>query len=201
MIRSLPPHCVRCPRLRFAPSRLERVRPDQDADARRSRPGDGLRAPARLRQARDQGQDVDRRARAAVAHGQSRPDEGDAEAGDDGHRRRLREPRAIPRRCAPSASSSPARRSSSARALAAMASAIHSVEASGLGRFMREALYAYPVAETVHIAGIALLFGSIAIVDLRLLGLGKRIPLGAAGRVRRALVARRVRDRRLGRAC
>ena len=60
-----------------------------------------------------------------------------------------------------------------------MASAIHTVEASGVGRFMREALYAYPVAETAHIAGIALLFGSIAIVDLRLLGLGKRIPLGA----------------------
>ena len=60
-----------------------------------------------------------------------------------------------------------------------MASAIHTVEASGLARFMREALYAYPAAETAHIAGIALLFGSIAIVDLRLLGLGKRIPLNA----------------------
>ena len=58
-----------------------------------------------------------------------------------------------------------------------MASALHTVEASGLGRFMREALYAYPVAETVHIVGIALLFGSIAVVDLRLLGLGRRIPL------------------------
>lgn len=58
-----------------------------------------------------------------------------------------------------------------------MATAIHAVEASGLGRFMREALYAYPAAEAVHIAGLALLFGSIAIVDLRLLGLGRRIPL------------------------
>ena len=60
-----------------------------------------------------------------------------------------------------------------------MATAIHSVEASGLGGFMREALYAYPVAETVHIVGIALLFGSIAVVDLRLLGLGRAIPLRA----------------------
>lgn len=58
-----------------------------------------------------------------------------------------------------------------------MASPIHAVEASGLGRFMREALYAYPAAETVHIAGLALLFGSIVVVDLRLLGLGKRIPV------------------------
>lgn len=58
-----------------------------------------------------------------------------------------------------------------------MASALHAVEASGVARFMREALYAYPLAETAHIAGLALLFGSIAIVDLRLLGLGRRIPL------------------------
>lgn len=58
-----------------------------------------------------------------------------------------------------------------------MASAIHTVEASGLGRFMREALYAYPAAEALHIAGLALLFGSIAIVDLRLLGLGRRVPV------------------------
>ncbi|HVE50827.1 MAG TPA: DUF6644 family protein [Casimicrobiaceae bacterium] len=60
-----------------------------------------------------------------------------------------------------------------------MASALHAVEATGVARFMREALYAYPVTETVHITGLALLFGSIAIVDLRLLGLGKRIPLSA----------------------
>jgi hypothetical protein len=60
-----------------------------------------------------------------------------------------------------------------------LASAIHTVEASGLARFMREALYAYPGAEVVHIVGLGLLFGSIAIVDLRLLGLGRAIPLGA----------------------
>ncbi len=58
-----------------------------------------------------------------------------------------------------------------------MASALHSVEASGLGRFMREALYAYPLTEAAHITGLALLFGSIVVVDLRLIGLGRRIPL------------------------
>lgn len=56
-----------------------------------------------------------------------------------------------------------------------MSSALHTVEASGLGRFMREALYAYPAAEAVHIASLALLFGSIVLVDLRLLGLGRGI--------------------------
>jgi hypothetical protein len=58
-----------------------------------------------------------------------------------------------------------------------VASAFHAVEASGVARFMREALYAYPAVEAAHIAGLALLFGSIAIVDLRLLGLGRRVPL------------------------
>lgn len=58
-----------------------------------------------------------------------------------------------------------------------MAAGLHTVEATGLGRFMREALWAYPATETVHIVGLALLFGSIAIVDLRLLGAGRRVPL------------------------
>jgi hypothetical protein len=60
-----------------------------------------------------------------------------------------------------------------------VASALHTVEATGLGRFMREALWAYPLTETAHIAGLALLFGSIVVVDLRLLGLGRRIPVDA----------------------
>ncbi|MET0732131.1 MAG: DUF6644 family protein, partial [Casimicrobiaceae bacterium] len=57
-----------------------------------------------------------------------------------------------------------------------MASAVHAVEASGIGRFMRESLWAYPGVEVVHIAGLGLLFGSIVVVDLRLLGLGRGVP-------------------------
>jgi hypothetical protein len=49
------------------------------------------------------------------------------------------------------------------------------IEASALGRAMREWLWLYPSVEIVHIAGIALLFGSIAVLDLRLLGLSRRI--------------------------
>jgi hypothetical protein len=63
-----------------------------------------------------------------------------------------------------------------------VASALHTVEATGFGRFMRESLYAYPVVEAIHIAGLALLFGSIALVDLRLLGLGRRMPIAALAR-------------------
>lgn len=60
-----------------------------------------------------------------------------------------------------------------------MATPMHTVEATGLGRYMREALWAYPATEALHIVGIGLLFGSIAIVDLRLLGLGRRLPVSA----------------------
>lgn len=54
---------------------------------------------------------------------------------------------------------------------------MHPVEATGLARFMREAMYAYPITESIHIMGLGLLFGSIAVVDLRVLGLGRRVPL------------------------
>jgi hypothetical protein len=50
------------------------------------------------------------------------------------------------------------------------------IEASGLGRAMREWLWLYPSIETVHIVGIGLLFGSIAMLDLRLLGFSRDVP-------------------------
>jgi len=50
------------------------------------------------------------------------------------------------------------------------------IEASGLGRAMREWLWLYPGIETVHIVGIGLLFGSIAVLDIRLLGFSRSIP-------------------------
>lgn len=51
------------------------------------------------------------------------------------------------------------------------------LEASALGRAMREWLWLYPSVEIVHIVGIGLLFGSIAVLDLRLLGLSRNIPV------------------------
>jgi hypothetical protein len=49
------------------------------------------------------------------------------------------------------------------------------LEASGFGQAMRQWLWLYPSVETVHIIGIGLLFGSIAVLDLRLLGLSRTI--------------------------
>jgi hypothetical protein len=51
------------------------------------------------------------------------------------------------------------------------------LEASALGQAMRQWLWLYPAVETAHIVGIGLLFGSIAVLDLRLLGVWKRVPV------------------------
>jgi len=57
--------------------------------------------------------------------------------------------------------------------------ALGALEASGLGQAMRHWLWLYPAVEVVHLVGIGLLFGSIAVLDLRLLGLSRRIPVRA----------------------
>jgi hypothetical protein len=54
---------------------------------------------------------------------------------------------------------------------------VGALEGSALGQAMRQWLYLYPAVETIHIIGIALLFGSIAVLDLRLLGLSRSIPV------------------------
>ena len=56
-------------------------------------------------------------------------------------------------------------------------SPIGAIEASALGQAMRQSLYLYPAVETVHIVGLALLFGSIAVLDLRQLGLARDVPV------------------------
>jgi hypothetical protein len=42
-----------------------------------------------------------------------------------------------------------------------------------LGAPIRQSLWLFPALETLHILGFALLYGSIVVVDLRLLGLGR----------------------------
>ena len=53
--------------------------------------------------------------------------------------------------------------------------ALGALEASGLGQAMRQWLWLYPSVEIVHIVGIGLLFGSIAVLDLRLLGVSRSL--------------------------
>lgn len=49
-------------------------------------------------------------------------------------------------------------------------SIIQSIESSGIGEWMRTSVKAMPVVEAVHVMAIATVFGSIFVVDLRLLG-------------------------------
>ncbi|MGQ0547618.1 MAG: DUF6644 family protein [Betaproteobacteria bacterium] len=56
------------------------------------------------------------------------------------------------------------------------------IEASSLAVAMRQWLWLYPSVEIVHIAGIALLFGSVAVLDLRLLGLSRSLSVRALAR-------------------
>jgi hypothetical protein len=42
---------------------------------------------------------------------------------------------------------------------------------SGLGTSIRQSIWVFPIIETVHVLGITVLVGSVAIFDLRLLGL------------------------------
>ena len=52
-----------------------------------------------------------------------------------------------------------------------------SLEASPPAALLRGSLWLYPAVNTGHIIGIGLLFGAIVPLDLRLLGLWRRVPL------------------------
>jgi len=49
------------------------------------------------------------------------------------------------------------------------------IEEGGIGSAMRDSLWLFPVVETVHIVGFAILVGAIIAFDLRILGVSKRI--------------------------
>jgi len=52
------------------------------------------------------------------------------------------------------------------------------MEASALGNLMRgSGVWMYATVNLIHILGVAALFGSILVLDLRLVGLWRRIPL------------------------
>jgi hypothetical protein len=52
-----------------------------------------------------------------------------------------------------------------------LTSIVTSIETSALGEWMRLSLKAMPVVESLHVLAIAVVFGTILVVDLRLLGL------------------------------
>src|SRR5256885_6516182 len=48
---------------------------------------------------------------------------------------------------------------------------LSSLEATGLATKIRDSLYLFPMIEATHVVGLTLVFGTIAIIDLRLLGI------------------------------
>jgi hypothetical protein len=57
------------------------------------------------------------------------------------------------------------------------------LEQSALGHILRESLYLYPLANVLHVLAVATLLGSIAIFDLRVLGLGRGVAVDALAKL------------------
>lgn len=56
------------------------------------------------------------------------------------------------------------------------------LEASTIGGFMRGSSWAYPAANLAHLLGLVLLVGGIGILDLRLIGAFRQVPVVALSR-------------------
>lgn len=54
------------------------------------------------------------------------------------------------------------------------------MEMSWLGNFLRDWAWGMPTLETLHFMGLCVLFGTLMVVDLRLLGVARFIPMGPA---------------------
>ena len=59
---------------------------------------------------------------------------------------------------------------------------LQALQGSDVAGALRNSRWAYPIVNTGHIVGIALLFGAIVPLDLRLLGLWRTAPLDALAR-------------------
>ncbi|SFB71293.1 DUF6644 family protein [Massilia yuzhufengensis] len=51
-----------------------------------------------------------------------------------------------------------------------------------LAQALREHAWLYPIVETLHIVGFAVLVGAVAMFDLRVLGFGRQLPVKALAR-------------------
>ncbi|MGK9168630.1 hypothetical protein KXR53_20120 [Inquilinus limosus] len=57
------------------------------------------------------------------------------------------------------------------------------LEASPLGALMRDSLWLYPTANLLHLLGLVLLVGGIGLLDLRLVGFGRSLPVETVSRL------------------
>lgn len=63
-----------------------------------------------------------------------------------------------------------------------MSSWLEALEGSALGAAMRDSIWLYPAAETLHLLGLATLVGCAVAFDLRLLGVSRHLPARATAR-------------------
>lgn len=56
------------------------------------------------------------------------------------------------------------------------------LQASPLGAWARGSSYAYPVANLIHLLGLVMLLGAIGVLDLRLAGLWRALPVAGLSR-------------------
>jgi len=54
------------------------------------------------------------------------------------------------------------------------------LEQTPMGELARDSIWLFPLCEILHFLGLCLLIGAMLVIDLRLLGLLRRIPLSAA---------------------
>lgn len=59
---------------------------------------------------------------------------------------------------------------------------LEALEGGALGSAMRNSLWLYPAAETIHLLGLATLVGCAVAFDLRLLGVSSQLPARATAR-------------------
>ena len=64
-----------------------------------------------------------------------------------------------------------------------MTSPIMALEGLWLAQAMKHSPWLYPTVETMHIWGIGMLFGSVVIMDLRVLGFGSKLSLSDLSRL------------------
>lgn len=66
--------------------------------------------------------------------------------------------------------------------MAPAAGVLDALAAAPLSTAMREGAWLYPIVEIVHIAGFAVLVGSVVLFDLRVLGFARTLPIVDLGR-------------------
>jgi len=57
------------------------------------------------------------------------------------------------------------------------------IASTGVGKFVTAHDWAWPTAEIIHFFGMSLLFGTIGLLDLRILGVAKGLPIGQLERL------------------